>query len=224
MIKDGIICKDINGVVHLHKHGKKIKYKPWLSDLFSVFYDSIMKKSVFPNKLQASMDNHLKFLKEKLNNVHNSCILELGTGSGNLSDIVSCDNKYVGLDISEGLLKIASKRFKKEGFNKPEFYIGSADDLPFQDNIFDICLCNLSLNFFKDTDIVIKEIKRVLKNKGVFICSVPIPERNKNDSIIRGNLYKQNELQDIFIRNGFIFTLYNFINGAILYFKAEKID
>ncbi len=40
----------------LYKYGKKIKYKPWLGDLFSVYYDFLMKNSVFPKKFQASMD------------------------------------------------------------------------------------------------------------------------------------------------------------------------
>ena len=93
------------------------------------------------------------------------------------------------IDISEGLLRIAYKRYIKAGFKNPELFVCSAEELPFQNKLYDICICNLSLNFFSDLNSVIKEVKRVLKNRGIFICSVPVPERNQKQSVIRGELY-----------------------------------
>ena len=224
MIKSGIEAGNKNGISYLYKDGKKLKYKPWLGDLFSFLYDPIMRKSIFPKKFEASIESHLQFLKGEFRDVHNSTIMELATGSGNLSEVMPCDNKYIGIDISEGLLKIASRRFTANGFKKPEFYICSAEELPFQDNFFDMCICNLSLNFFDDLNSVVKQIKRILKNKCMFICSVPVPEKNKKQSVIRGKLYTESELKSIFIDNGFNYSSYDFANGAILYFKAILRD
>ena len=38
--------------------------------------------------------------------------------------------------------------FTNQAQKDAKFYVASADDLPFDINIFDICLCILSLNFF----------------------------------------------------------------------------
>jgi ubiquinone/menaquinone biosynthesis C-methylase UbiE len=73
-------------------------------------------------------------------------------------------------------------------------------------------------------DSVIKEAKRVLKSQGIFICSVPVPERNQKQNIIRGKLYSENELKEIFEMNGFYFNSYDFRNGALLYFKVTLKD
>ena len=159
MIKDGIDVVKNNGINYVSKNGKKIKYKPWLGDIFSFLYDYFMKKSIFPKKLEASIEKHTDFLKKELSTVHNSNVLELATGSGNLAEILNNDNAYVGIDISEGLLRIALNQFKNAGFINPELYISSADKLPFTSDIFDICICNLSFNFFDDLESVIKEIK-----------------------------------------------------------------
>jgi len=63
-----------------------------------------------------------------------------------------------------------------------------------------------------------------LKKNGKIICSVPVPERNKKQNVIRGKLFSENELREKFNKNGFIFETLNFKNGAILYFKAVLTD
>jgi ubiquinone/menaquinone biosynthesis C-methylase UbiE len=224
MIKNGIEVIKRNGITYLYKNGRKIRYKPWLGDLFSFLYDSIMTKSVFPKKFEASIEKHKQFLKDELSGTHDKSVLELATGSGNISEILPCNNIYTGIDISEGLLRIAYKKFLKAEFKYFELFVCGAEELPFQDQLFDICICNLSLNFFSDLASVIQEVKRVLKYKGIFICSVPVPEKNQKQSVIRGNLYSENELKNIFETNGFNFTSYDFRNGALLYFKAVKRD
>ena len=186
MLKNDIIAKKYNGINFLIDNGKKIKFKPWLGDMFSFLYDSIMKNSIFPKKFDASIQKHNQFLQNEYSNIHNSTILELATGSGELSKLLSSKNKFVGIDVSEGLLKIAYKKFSNLDFTDFELFLCSADRLPFQDNYFDLCICNLSLNFFPEMLKVINEIKRILKKQGSFICSVPVPERNKSKSVIRG--------------------------------------
>ncbi len=224
MIKSGIEVIKRKGINYLHKNGRKLRHKPWLGDLFSFLYDSIMTKSVFPKKFEASIEKHAQFLQVEYAGIHDKRVLELATGSGNISEILPSDNIYAGIDISEGLLKIAYKKFIKAGFKNFELSLCGAEELPFQDQLFDICICNLSLNFFSDLTTVIQEVKRVLKNQGIFICSIPVPERNQKQSVIRGNLYSENELKSIFETNGLKFTSYDFKNGALLYFRAVTRD
>ena len=93
----------------------------------------------------------------------------------------------------------------------------------FKDNYFNVCICNLSLNFFENTEKVIGEIYRVLDKNGIFYCSIPVPERNIKKSTIRGSLHSEIILKSLFERNGFKYEPLSFKNGAILYFKATNI-
>jgi ubiquinone/menaquinone biosynthesis C-methylase UbiE len=220
MIKAGIEVVKKNGINYLSKNGKKIKYKPWLGDLVSFLYDFIMVRSIFPKKFEASIIKHEQFLKGVLSTIHNNDVFELATGSGNLSEILPCDNRYTGIDISEGLLKIAYRKFTKAKFEIFKLFLCRAEELPFQDNQYDICICNLSLNFFTDIEYVLTEIKRVLKDRGTFICSIPVPERNQKQSVIHGKLYSEYELEEMLAKHNFYFASYDFTNGALLYFKA----
>ena len=124
------------------------------------------------------------------------------------------------LDISPGLLRKAVRSFRSAGFKDAEFYVTSADDLPFTDDIFSICLCILSLNFFNNVEKVFQEIKRVLVPDALFICSVPVPERNKLKSTIRGTLYSEDELGKMCQEHGFEFKSMPDRNGTLLYFRA----
>jgi len=145
-----------------------IKFKPWLGDLFSCFYDRIMGKSIFPKKFKANIQYHFEILKNEFNDIHNKDILEIATGTGNSAYFLNNDINYYGIDISKGLLQEALKKFSDLGFKNVKLFVANVDSLPFNDNSFDICICNLSLNFFKNTEIVISEIKRILKTDGVF--------------------------------------------------------
>lgn len=222
MIKEEISIIKKKGINYLLSEGKLIRQKPWLGDLFSFMYDSIMEKSIFPKKFKADINKHEEILKQFYKDLHEYSILELACGSGNLSELLPDDNSYSGVDISPGLIRTAVKKFNKKEFTEPQFYISDASLLPFKDSVFDICICNLSLNFFPDTKGIAKEIKRILKKDGIFYCSVPVPERKPEDSIIRGTLPPAAELEKIFTEAGFLFQETDIINGALFYFSAVK--
>ena len=64
-IKDSVRITKKKGINHLlDDNNKLIKNKPWLGDLFSFLYDWIMKKSVFPKKFNASIEEHYAILKK----------------------------------------------------------------------------------------------------------------------------------------------------------------
>lgn len=119
-------------------------------DSLSFLYDLIMEKSVFPRKLGGDMKKHHDILRRELKDVHGKRVLELATGIGSAVNFLENDNRYVGTDITPGLLKKAVKRFRSVGFEEAEFYVVSAEDLPFDDDTFNLCLCILSLNFFNN--------------------------------------------------------------------------
>jgi ubiquinone/menaquinone biosynthesis C-methylase UbiE len=204
----------------IDKNGKIKKFKPWLGDIFSFLYDRIMQKSIFPKLFNGNIDKHFEILKKEFKNIHNLNIIEIATGSGTSSDFLPNDNKYVGVDISKGLLKKANLRFKKNGFENFELWNTIAEKLPFNENTFDFAVCNLSLNFFDDIDLFLQELRKILKTNSTFFCNVPIPERKPEKSKIRGTLYSEKEWNEIFKKYGFNFESKPYENGAVLYFTA----
>jgi len=217
-----IIKKDgINFLVD--KKGKIKKFKPWLGDIFSFLYDRIMEKSIFPKKFNGDIKYHFEILKKEYKNICKSNVLEISTGSGNAVFFLNNDNNYAGVDISPGLLKRAYKRFREYGFNDIELFNSSAEELPFADNYFDFAICNLSMNFFENIELFIRELNRVLKNGSMFFCSVPVPERKIEKSRIRGTLYTEKMLKESFERFDFSFESKFFDNGALFYFSAVKV-
>ena len=222
MIKKELSFINIKGIHYRVDRGQIVKQKPWLGDLFSFMYDSIMEKSIFPKKFSADKTLHDRTLEKLYSSIHSSMILELACGSGSLSQQLPADNLYTSIDISPSLIKIAIKKFSEQGFTDPQFFISDASDLPFKDSIFDICICNLSFNFFPDTSASLSEIKRVLRPSASFFCSVPVPERKPDGSTIRGPLLSAAELETLFTEAGFDFTAFDITNGAVFYFKAVK--
>lgn len=221
MLKQGLrIIKKKNLCYIAGDENSAKRFKPWLGDAFSFLYDRIMERSIFPQKFGGDMNRHYDILGQALKGIHGKRVLELATGSGSAVHFLPSDNAYTGTDISPGLLKKAVKRFGSAGFNEANFYVTSADDLPFNDHLFSVCLCMLSLNFFSDINKVFKEIKRVLVSNGCLICSVPVPERNTRKSTIRGRLYSEKELAEICREQGFSPESLPVENGALLYFRA----
>jgi SAM-dependent methyltransferase len=221
MLKSGIRVIKKKNLCYIAESENSIKrFKPWLGDSFSFLYDFIMKSSIFPKKFGGDMSKHYGILSQEMKEIHGKRVLELATGSGSAVNFLPNDNQYTGTDISPGLLRKAVKSFRTAGFKEAEFYVTSADDLPFDNSFFSICFCILSLNFFSDVKKVFQEIKRVLVPGAVFICCVPVPERNRLQSTIRGTLYSEDELERICKEHDFRFESIPFENGALLYFKA----
>jgi ubiquinone/menaquinone biosynthesis C-methylase UbiE len=205
----------------LDEKGHIIKYKPWLGDIFSFLYDRIMEKSIFPGKFNADIDKHIDILRKESSDIHLARILEIATGSGNAALFLNKDNNYTGIDISPGLLRRAYSRFKESGFEMFELYVSAAENLPFPDRQFEFAFCHLSLNFFTDIELFIRELKRVLRPGATFFCSVPVQERKPTRSTIHGTLYTEYELKTFFESGGFSFDGRSYENGAVLYFSAK---
>ena len=95
-------------------------------------------------------------------------LLDLGCGVGQYS-IFFTDNGFdvTSADISERALKYLSQKAPKIKTVK----LDMTEPLPFADESFDVVFANLSIHFFgeKDTCNLIAEIRRILKDNGVFI-------------------------------------------------------
>lgn len=112
-----------------------------------------------------SCKNIYDFLKDK----QYDNLLDIGCGTGYLINMLSKDYeaKYIGLDLSPEMIKQASSK----NINNSQFVEGRSDQIPFEDNLFDIVTCSQSFHHYPDTDNAIQEARRVLKPGGLYILS-----------------------------------------------------
>lgn len=107
-------------------------------------------------------------------------LLKLGIKEGKALDVACgpghllCDLaqlapklKLYGLDISSNMLEAAHKKFKKKGLDRRiRLYLGSAYDLPFEDNYFDLVTNTLALHCLEEPQKFFTEFVRVMKPGG----------------------------------------------------------
>ena len=94
-------------------------------------------------------------------------VLDVGCGTGRtISDLKKAGANVVGVDPSEEMLKIAKKKF-----SSVEMFAGEIENLPFEDESFDVVVTLFVIAHLKTLDKAFQEIYRVLKPGGVFIVS-----------------------------------------------------
>lgn len=116
----------------------------------------------------------------------NDCILDLGCGEGRHTlgtQLSFPKSNVIGVDISLEDLHLARKKHvsfiscSEHENQTPDkgflYHCGDAYKLPFADNTFDHIICSEVLEHLADDQLAIKEMTRVLKDKGSLNISVP---------------------------------------------------
>lgn len=103
-------------------------------------------------------------------------VLDIGLGYGFLEKEIKLKKQNVsiyGIDISKKSVIRARNLYGEK------FVIGSAKTIPFSDNLFDVvCFLEVLEHIYEnESNMVFNEIKRVLKNSGTLIISVPLYDR-----------------------------------------------
>jgi ubiquinone/menaquinone biosynthesis C-methylase UbiE len=101
-------------------------------------------------------------------------VLDVACGTGVVARAAAKARAQVtGLDLNAGMLAVA-RTVPSEG--APINWIeGSALDLPFSSDSFDVVICQLGLQFFPDQGRALREMRRVLRNNGLVALSVYSP-------------------------------------------------
>ena len=96
-------------------------------------------------------------------------LLDIGCGTAYLIDMLAKEHEaeFVGIDLSPKMIEEAEKKNIKNA----KFIIGKSDELPFDDNTFDIVTCSQSFHHYPETDKPLQEALRVLKPGGIYIIS-----------------------------------------------------
>ncbi len=136
-------------------------------------------------------------------------ILDVGCGNGNLFALLP-NGKYelYGVDFSENMIVEAKNNCR----TKASFSVADAEELPFDDDTFDIVVCNASFHHYIHPDTVLEEMHRVLKNGGKVLIGdpyIPTGIRGLMNVVLRFSdsgdyhIYGLNEMENLLSDNGF---------------------
>ena len=179
------------------------------------------------------------FLQEKYD--FKGEILELGAGSCWFSALVSKlpeVEKVYALDLSEDLLdKIGKKVIKQLEGNckKIKFVVSDFHKMSFNNNKFDIIICDASLHHTQNLPVLLKETSRVLKNDG-FLLAIREPiktvpyflkfKKFRREEAKKGsteNIYSKSEWKKHFSEAGFELGLFEEFNKNDTTIRLAKI-
>ncbi|MCP9767965.1 bifunctional demethylmenaquinone methyltransferase/2-methoxy-6-polyprenyl-1,4-benzoquinol methylase UbiE [Lacihabitans sp. LS3-19] len=135
-------------------------------------FDSISGKYDFLNRLlSGGVDIYwrkkaLGMIKDRPNNL----VLDIATGTGDLAieanKILKTD-KIIGVDISEGMLKVGKEKIKNLGLtDKIELQMGDSEKLLFENNTFDTVIVSFGVRNFENLLKGLTDMCRVLKPGG----------------------------------------------------------
>ncbi len=124
----------------------------------------------------------------------NSLVLDAGGGTGRWTVMMTKKGcRVVLMDISKEMLEIAAERVRKENLqHKIVIKRGDITRTDYADETFDMILCEHVLFLFKEPDLLIGELNRVLKKKARLIISAQncyvqslssLPERPNADNM-----------------------------------------
>jgi len=116
-------------------------------------------------------------------------VIELACGTGNISLAVSDKaNKILCTDISENMLKTASKKAVKRGIYNIEFEKLSIYETGKPDSSFDVVIASQILHLLDEPEKACDEIKRI--TKGIAIIPVPLLKEGTDWGKFLIKLYK----------------------------------
>jgi len=99
-------------------------------------------------------------------------VLDLGCGTGrNSVKIAEKGAEVIGIDLSKEMLEIAREKAEKFNLNIQFIEQDFSDKIKFKSEKFDVIICDLVFGHLKDTFPVIKEMKRVLKKRGIIVIT-----------------------------------------------------
>ena len=136
-----------------------------------------------------------KIISDKILNQKELKILNVGCGPGRSSQYLTNFGQVTSVEYDKDCCEFASERTGLEIIN------GSITELPFQDKSFDLVCAFDVIEHVEDDQLAVSEMKRVAKNDGVLLITVPaFMSLWSHHDVINHHFrrYKINEIEKLF--------------------------
>ncbi|WP_252225191.1 methyltransferase domain-containing protein [Clostridium sp. ZBS2] len=152
-----------------------------------------------------------KWCFQKMNLTEGSKILELGCGVGKLwiknKELIDKNSEIILSDFSPNMLKCAKNNLENLDY-KFKYKKINAEDIPYDDESFDVVIAEHMLYFVTDIEKALSEIKRVLKPNGIFYVTT-----NSCNSMIELNKLAEKFDPNLDINNNGLSSRFDLENG-----------
>jgi demethylmenaquinone methyltransferase/2-methoxy-6-polyprenyl-1,4-benzoquinol methylase len=157
------------------KFGKrKVNEKDKTSLVQSVFSEVSQKYDLMNDFM--SLGNHRiwkKNLIDLMNIQNNDIIIDVGSGTGDLIDLMIKKKKFIhaySLDLNKKMLIHGQKKILKDKITNVNFINANAENIPFNNDFFDKYVISFCLRNITYINKALDESYRILKPGGVFYC------------------------------------------------------
>jgi ubiquinone/menaquinone biosynthesis C-methylase UbiE len=190
-------------------------------DKFAKIYDSFI-SVIFSSTYKTILDNLDSELNTSLN------VLDIGTGTGIIPfSICSKVSSVIATDISPEMIQIAKQKQENSNIKNIDFQVQDSYNLTFPDNSFDVVIASNLLHLLYEPEKPIAEVKRVLKDNGIFIAPTLCACENTRSKIIATvigslsgfkvvNKWSFQDFKSMLTKNGFVIQKALRIEGKLL--------
>ena len=100
-------------------------------------------------------------------------MLDVATGTGDVAFKLAPKSQHVkGIDIASNMIDLANKKKDKKNFSNVDFLVGDAENLPFEDNSFDVITIAYGYRNISNQEKALKEFNRILKSNGLSLIHI----------------------------------------------------
>lgn len=108
-------------------------------------------------------------------------VLDIATGAGFLAlEFAKKADIVIGCDLTRNMLLKACEKEKTSGLKNSGFLLSDVEALPFPDESFDIVSCRFAFHHFPDPHKALLEMKRVCRDRLVFVDGVSSEDIDKS--------------------------------------------
>lgn len=148
-------------------------------------------------------------IKQRLQHVECRMVLELACGTGrvtnHLVEILHKEGKLIATDLNNDMIEVAKTKVKD---SRVEWQVVDAQELPFDNEIFDHVICQFGVMFFPDKSKAFEEAYRVLSKQGKFIFNTwASVNDNRRAGLVREVMQEiiKDEVPDFFSKGPYSF-------------------